>query len=162
MQSVLSRIWTRVTVSISYDDNHYTTGTSKHPLNIVYPKVQVLEVEGSHTAGTQKQQVNPPLRRGHNRVDDKRAVNQPSRSASQLSLSRQHCSLSKHRATRDAKTTRNLTKNIWVFTNGPGDRGSIPDGVTPKTQKMVLDVVLLYTQHHKVGINGSGTIQGME
>ena len=27
MQSVSSRIWTRVTVSISYDDNHYTTGT---------------------------------------------------------------------------------------------------------------------------------------
>ena len=24
MQSVLSRIWTRVAVSISYDDNHYT------------------------------------------------------------------------------------------------------------------------------------------
>ena len=29
MQSVSSRIWTRVTVSISYNDNHYTTGTSK-------------------------------------------------------------------------------------------------------------------------------------
>ena len=29
MQSVSSRIWTRVTVSISYDDNHFTTGTSK-------------------------------------------------------------------------------------------------------------------------------------
>ena len=28
MQSISSRIWTRVTVSISYDDNHYTTGTS--------------------------------------------------------------------------------------------------------------------------------------
>ena len=28
MQSVSSRTWTRVTVSISYDDNHYTTGTS--------------------------------------------------------------------------------------------------------------------------------------
>ena len=28
MQSVSSRIWTRVTVSISYDDNRYTTGTS--------------------------------------------------------------------------------------------------------------------------------------
>ena len=27
MQSVSSRIWTRVVVSISYDDNHYTTGT---------------------------------------------------------------------------------------------------------------------------------------
>ena len=30
MQSVSSRIWTRVAVSISYDDNHYTTGTSNH------------------------------------------------------------------------------------------------------------------------------------
>ena len=28
MQSVSSRIWTRVAVSISYDDNHYTMGTS--------------------------------------------------------------------------------------------------------------------------------------
>ena len=28
MQSVRSRIWTRVAVSISYDDNDYTTGTS--------------------------------------------------------------------------------------------------------------------------------------
>ena len=28
MQSISSRIWTRVAVSISYDDNHYTTGTS--------------------------------------------------------------------------------------------------------------------------------------
>ena len=28
MQSVLSRNWTRFTVSISCDDNHYTTGTS--------------------------------------------------------------------------------------------------------------------------------------
>ena len=31
MQSLSSRIWTRVAVSISisYDDNHYTTGTSQ-------------------------------------------------------------------------------------------------------------------------------------
>ena len=28
MQSVSSRIWTRVAVFISYNDNHYTTGTS--------------------------------------------------------------------------------------------------------------------------------------
>ena len=27
MQSVLSRIWTHVTMSISYDDNYYTTDT---------------------------------------------------------------------------------------------------------------------------------------
>ena len=30
MQTVSSRIWTRVAVSISYNDNHYTTGTSIH------------------------------------------------------------------------------------------------------------------------------------
>ena len=29
MQSASSRIWTCIAVSISYDDNHYTTGTSK-------------------------------------------------------------------------------------------------------------------------------------
>ena len=29
MQSVRSRIWTRVAVSISCDDNDYTTGTSE-------------------------------------------------------------------------------------------------------------------------------------
>ena len=28
MQLVSARIWTRVTVSISYEDNHYTKGTS--------------------------------------------------------------------------------------------------------------------------------------
>ena len=28
MQSISSRIWTRVAVSISYDDNHYIMGTS--------------------------------------------------------------------------------------------------------------------------------------
>ena len=28
IQSASSRIWTRIAVSISYDDNHYTTGTS--------------------------------------------------------------------------------------------------------------------------------------
>ena len=39
MQSVPSRIWTRVIVSISYDDNHYTTGTSKNASN----KAQDLE-----------------------------------------------------------------------------------------------------------------------
>ena len=29
MKSASSRVWTRVVVSISYDDNHYATGTSK-------------------------------------------------------------------------------------------------------------------------------------
>ena len=36
MQSVSFRIWTRVTVSISYGDNHYTMGTSKESTDIVF------------------------------------------------------------------------------------------------------------------------------
>ena len=39
-----------------------------------------------------------------------------------------------------------------VFTNGPGDRGSISGQVIPKTQKVVLDTSLLNTQQHKVCI----------
>ena len=41
-----------------------------------------------------------------------------------------------------------------VFANGPGDRGSIPGPVIPKTQKMVLDAALLKTQHYKLMIKG--------
>ena len=43
---------------------------------------------------------------------------------------------------------------VRVFASGPGDRGSIPGRVIPKTLKMVLDVSLLNTQHYKVGIKG--------
>ena len=41
-----------------------------------------------------------------------------------------------------------------VFANGPGDLGSIPHRVIPKTLKMVLDTSLLNTQQYKVGIKG--------
>ena len=41
-----------------------------------------------------------------------------------------------------------------MFTNDPGDRGSILDRVIPKTQKMVLDATLLSTQHYKEKIKG--------
>ena len=37
-----------------------------------------------------------------------------------------------------------------MFANGPGDLGSIPGRVIPKTPKMVLDAILLNTQHYKV------------
>ena len=43
-----------------------------------------------------------------------------------------------------------------VFANGPIDRGSIPGRVIPKTQKMVLDAVLLSTQHCRVRIKIKG------
>ena len=39
-----------------------------------------------------------------------------------------------------------------VFANGPGDCGSIPGRVIPKTQKMVLDASLLNAQYYKVQI----------
>ena len=43
---------------------------------------------------------------------------------------------------------------VRVFANGPGDLGSIPGRVIPKTLKMVLDASLLNTHHYKVGIKG--------
>ena len=46
-----------------------------------------------------------------------------------------------------------LTRSA-LFANGPGDRGSIPGRVLPKTLKMVLDTSLLNTQHYKVRIKG--------
>ena len=41
-----------------------------------------------------------------------------------------------------------------VFVSGPGDLGSIPGQVIPKTKKLVLDASLLNTQHYKVRIKG--------
>ena len=41
-----------------------------------------------------------------------------------------------------------------VFANGPGNQGSIPGQVIPKTQNMVLDTSLFNTQHYKVRIKG--------
>ena len=41
-----------------------------------------------------------------------------------------------------------------LFAKGPGDRGSIPGRVIPKTQKRVRDAYLLNTQHYKVWIKG--------
>ena len=43
---------------------------------------------------------------------------------------------------------------VRVFANGPGDLGSVPGQVIPKTKKMALDATLLNTQHYKVRING--------
>ena len=43
---------------------------------------------------------------------------------------------------------------VRVFANSPGDLGSIPGRVIPKTFKMVLDASLLNSQHYKVWIKG--------
>ena len=42
----------------------------------------------------------------------------------------------------------------WVFVNDPGDQGSTPGRVIPKTLKMVLDTALFNTQQYKVRIKG--------
>ena len=41
-----------------------------------------------------------------------------------------------------------------MFTNGPGDRGSIQGRIIPKTPKIVLDTSLLNKQQYKVRIKG--------
>ena len=61
-------------------------------------------------------------------------------------------------------TGKRICKNIFinvklgpavrVFANGPGDLGSIPGRVIPKTLKMELDTTLLNTQHYKVRFKG--------
>ena len=51
---------------------------------------------------------------------------------------------------------------VRVFANGPGDLGSIPGRVIPKTLKIELDTTLLNTQHYKVRFKGKEAIQGME
>ena len=43
MQLVSSRISTRVTVSISYNDNHYTTGISEHHKHLQIPRAPPAE-----------------------------------------------------------------------------------------------------------------------
>ena len=43
---------------------------------------------------------------------------------------------------------------VRVFANGPGDLGSIPGRVIPKTLKMELDTTLFNTQHYKVRFKG--------
>ena len=58
MQSVSSRIWTRVAVSISYNDNHYTMGTSfKYILMIPVNYLQMKQI----LALDNPQGVNMPL-----------------------------------------------------------------------------------------------------
>ena len=51
---------------------------------------------------------------------------------------------------------------LRVFVNGPGDLGSIPGQVIPKTQKMLLDTTMLNTHLLGKDQGESGAIQGKE
>ena len=46
-----------------------------------------------------------------------------------------------------------------VFANDPGDQGSVPGRVIPKTQKMVRDATLLNTRHYEVWSKGRVAIE---
>ena len=49
MQSVSSRIWTRVAVFIFYDDNHYTTGTSNRSFIFIFLSIFFFFNTHTHT-----------------------------------------------------------------------------------------------------------------
>ena len=49
---------------------------------------------------------------------------------------------------------------VRVFASGQGDQSSIPGGIIPKTQKIVLGVALLNTRHCKVWIKGKWSNPG--
>ena len=57
MQSVSSRIWNRVAVSISYDDNHYTTGT--HVPMGGFDSAQIADLVGLYILNTLNKIVDP-------------------------------------------------------------------------------------------------------
>ena len=59
MQSVSSRIWTRVAVSIFFDDNHYTTGTPTPTVDSEIIPVKVISNVVSAKVGSQIE--NEPL-----------------------------------------------------------------------------------------------------
>ena len=50
MQLAWSRIWTRVAVSISYDDNHYTTNTSSCSFNTLIWMVSILSLVSNQSS----------------------------------------------------------------------------------------------------------------
>ena len=49
---------------------------------------------------------------------------------------------------------------VQVFANGRRNQGSIPGGVIPKTQKIVVEDSLLNTQYYKVWIKGKWSNPG--
>ena len=60
MQSVSTRIWTRVTMSISYDDNQYTTGASIISININYWKTFSLKQLRKNQESEERERWIPP------------------------------------------------------------------------------------------------------
>ena len=56
--AVSSRIWTRVAMSIPYDDNHYTTGTSFVSTYIKREEINIMKIINDKTFNLRKSLLN--------------------------------------------------------------------------------------------------------
>ena len=143
MQSASSTIWTRVAVSIFYDDNHCTMGISKHLMYKIIASfplsffLSFLCLVCSFLPSQSKHYLSEVMTEYNIR---KQAFLSYWWEA--VTFDHMYPSLIP------------LSLQILVFAKGLEDWGSIPGPVIPKTQKMVHDAVLLNTQHYKVRIKG--------
>ena len=132
MQSVSSRIWTRTAVSISCDDNHYTTCTPMDPhiwtnksrMTSSYVRIRGVALKICRRRWT---------------------IGKCGERGSGISVLA---------AWHDNHYYYYYYYYSRVFANGPGDRGSIPGRIIRKTLNMVLDLASLNTQNYKVSIKG--------
>ena len=153
--------WTRVAMSISYNDNHYTMGTSE--LNTQHYKVQIKSMWSNPGNG-----VASPLHLCVVAIELETFGSSLTMIGQLnyiyiykcvfvgLSLNIFNTNLDLHLFYDRywALSFTNISLMSGVFANGLGDWGSILGRVIPKTQKMVLDAVLLNTQHYMVRIKG--------
>ena len=149
MQRVSFRIWTRFTVSISFDGNHCTMNPSiTRMLNLIF---QILNVTVGRTLYIIAERVRSTVAYVH----DCDIV------VSEFELKWSYCvhfSVNTYPLSYGLNITTIVFLNrliglvVRMFSNGPGDVGSIPGHVIPKTLKMVLDTSLLNTQQYKVCI----------
>ena len=70
MQSVLSGIWTRVAVSISYDDNHYTTGKLMTMHKAFHPRDGVDRLHVSRKGGRELTSIEDSVDASIQRIED--------------------------------------------------------------------------------------------
>ena len=160
MQSVSSRIWTSVVVSISYDDNNYTTGTSSsYKLFSYQGRISILSkliwfgliywLNGISTfigylipkPSLEKDSCGAIQRITKNLRDFIRFTRGISLKVTGVQTRLLQCHYAK-------KVDRSNALVRRVFTSGLGDQGSIQSRVRLNTQKGVLDTSLLYTQNY--------------
>ena len=147
MKSVSSRIWTRIAVSIPYDDNHYTTGTSTQKA-LISSSLLINKRE-------ERSSMTISMDWSHPRI-----VSASSSENTAISPHRGVSSAQKHRPFQ-RYIHKKWSLKVWIYylqTNESSVRlWSVRSGFNPrsshtKDSKIVLDVALLNIQHYKVRI----------